>query len=363
MDFTAEEKLYYKNHMLLPNFGEDKQYKLKSSKVLVIGAGGLGCPVLTYLSLAGIGKIGICDGDTINYSNMTRQSLFDYDNVGQSKAYVAAAVLRKKNPFIEIEPIDTYLTADNVLEIMNQYDLILDCADNFQLSFLVNDIAYFLNKSLIQGALYQFEGLIYGFDFSKEKKSPCFRCFISEEPKNKCTDCSLSGIMGVNAGIVGLYQANLAINYLSGTSPIENGKQIFIDPINYSTRIMRFAPSSDCMLCSDKAYVKSIEKAIDKHALSKFETTAQEAIEQKLFWYSMPVLKPDVVKQLEDKLGVNIKPIEKIDLSSKANIGIVCLKGYSSLFKVKELRASGFEQAFSIKGGATALLDEADFDK
>lgn len=223
---SDQEKYRYQRQMILDHVKEAGQERLKNSRVLVIGAGGLGCPVLLYLAGSGIGEIGIMDHDTVDESNLHRQILYATEDCGKSKALVAEKKLRSQNPFIKIETYPFKLSATNALEIFENYDLIVDGTDNFSARYIINDAAVLENKPVVYGALYKFEGQFAVFNY---QNGPTYRCLFPEPPAHS-PSCNEAGILPVLPGIIGLYMANEVLkiclgigNVLSGKMQIYNG--------------------------------------------------------------------------------------------------------------------------------------------
>ena len=219
---TENEIAYYSRQILVDEIGMEGQLKLSQSKVLVIGAGGLGCPVLQYLVAAGVGNIGIIDGDVVDRSNLHRQLLFTIDSIGKNKAFEALKSLKKRNPFIEIKAFPYSLTSENAIAIIDHYDIVVDCTDNYETRFLVNDATVLLNKPLVYGSIYRFEGQVSVFNYND---GPTYRCLFPEIPKGaSVTNCSTSGVIGVLPGIIGLLQANEVLKLILGYGEVLSGK-------------------------------------------------------------------------------------------------------------------------------------------
>ncbi len=227
---SKNESIRYDRHLRLDEIGLEGQLKLKRSSVLVIGAGGLGCPALQYLTAAGIGKIGIVDGDSISLSNLQRQILFQNDDIGKSKAEVAANRLMAINPELEVVVYKEFLHQDNALNIVSEWDIILDCADNFASRYLVNDTCIILDKPWVFAAIYKFEGQLSVFNW---KGSPSYRCLFPEAPgAGESPSCSEIGVMGVLPGIMGVWQASEAIKMICGIGQVATGKFVQLDLLN-----------------------------------------------------------------------------------------------------------------------------------
>jgi len=208
----------FERQTILPGFGQEGQQKLSMAKILVIGAGGLGCPALLYLAAAGVGTIGIADGDKVSLSNLNRQILYGEDHIGQSKAEVAGELIRSKYSDIQINIIPHFLTSENALDIIKKYDLVLDGSDNFGTRYLINDACYLLKKPLVFGAIYQHEGQVAVLNISRNGQEPLtYRDLFPNPPSAaEVPNCAETGVLGVLPGIIGTMQATEAIKYLSG---------------------------------------------------------------------------------------------------------------------------------------------------
>ena len=224
---TQEELELYNRHILLDELGIEGQLKIKSSNVLVIGAGGLGCSVLQYICAAGVGNIGIVDNDVVDKSNLQRQILYGYSSIGELKTEEAKKRLNEINPLSNINIHSCTIDVSNSIELISQYDIIVDCTDNYQTRYLINDTCYMLNKVLVYGAIYKFEGQISVFNY---KDGPTYRCLYPEMPKNaSITNCSESGVIGVLPGIVGTLQANEVIKLITGIGESLSGKLLIFN--------------------------------------------------------------------------------------------------------------------------------------
>ena len=216
------EIAYYSRQILLNEIGVLGQQKLKDSKVLVIGAGGLGCPVLQYIAAAGVGFIGVMDGDRVEISNLHRQILFTVDSLHKNKAEEASQKLEFLNPFINVKSYNLFLDHENAVDILNPYDIVVDCSDNYETRYLVNDACVLLNKPLVYGSIYHFEGQVSVFNF---QNGPTYRCLYPELPtKESSTNCSISGVLGILPGIIGIMQANEVIKMITGIGEVLAGK-------------------------------------------------------------------------------------------------------------------------------------------
>ncbi|MDO6803472.1 ThiF family adenylyltransferase [Wenyingzhuangia sp. 1_MG-2023] len=238
MALNNNEKTLYSRHLLLSEIGLEGQEKIKSAKVLVIGAGGLGCPILQYLTAAGVGTIGIVDGDTVDVTNLQRQVLFSIDDVGKSKARAATNRMKLLNPYVKFNVIDSFLTVDNAIDLFEKYDIIVDGSDNFQTRYLCNDAAVLTNKPLVLGSIFKFEGQISVFNYNN---GPTYRCLYPTPPKEgSVPSCSEIGVLGVLPGIVGCYQANEVIKVICEIGEVLSGKLLTINTLNNQNFVLSF---------------------------------------------------------------------------------------------------------------------------
>ena len=233
---SESEKKRYNRHLILDKVGIEGQQRLKNARVLVIGAGGLGCPVLLYLTAAGVGNIGIIDFDTVDESNLQRQVLFTTEDIGKNKALAAKERLLARNNCIEITVFPEKLTTENALELFGQYDIIIDGTDNFSTRYLVNDACVISNKPLIYGAIFKFEGQVTVFNY---QNGPTYRCLFPNPPKaGSVPSCSDIGVLGVLPGLIGLQQANEALKIILQIGEILSGKLTIYNALGADTTIV-----------------------------------------------------------------------------------------------------------------------------
>ncbi|MDQ8206978.1 molybdopterin-synthase adenylyltransferase MoeB [Coraliomargarita sp. SDUM461003] len=237
-ELSKDEILRYQRHLTLPHFGEAAQLQLKSAKVLVVGAGGLGCPVLQYLAAAGVGTLGIVDDDVVSLSNLQRQILFNESELGRGKAELAAQKLRAMNPHINCVPHATRLGVDNALDLIAQYDFVVDGSDNFPTRYLISDACVLANKPLVYGALYTFQGQASVFNW---QGGPTYRCLFPEPPRPEdAPNCSEIGVVGVLPGMIGMIQATEVIKLITGVGEPLTGKLLMFDALTMRQQIVSF---------------------------------------------------------------------------------------------------------------------------
>ena len=262
---TKEEQQQYSRHILLDEVGEDGQLHLKKAKVLVIGAGGLGCPILQYLTAAGVGTIGIIDHDVVSQSNLQRQILYTIEDINKPKVLVAKQRLAKLNPFVQFVTYTKKLTKDNAESIFRDFDIVVDGSDNFQTRYLVNDAALLTDKPLVYGAIFKFEGQVSVFNY---KNGPSYRCLFPTPPKpNEVPNCSQIGVVGVLPGIIGCLQANEVIKMICGLGDVLSGKLLTYNLLNMQQLQLKFNRT-------EQANRKSLEENYD--AFCGFDFTINE---------------------------------------------------------------------------------------
>ena len=254
--FTEDQIKRYSRHIILPEVGGKGQLKLLKAKVFLVGAGGLGSPAAFYLAAAGIGKIGIADSDIVDHSNLQRQILHSTKDIGRSKAISAKETLEALNPDIEVVPYTERLTSENILDIIKDYDVILDGADNFPTRYLVNDACVFLKKPLSHGSIFRFEGQVTTI---VPFEGPCYRClYETPPPPGLVPSCQEAGVLGVLPGVVGSIQATEVVKLILGKGEILKGKLLIYDSLNMDFKKVKIHKNPNCPVCSDKATIKEL---------------------------------------------------------------------------------------------------------
>ena len=245
---TTEQRNRYQRHLLLPEVGETGQLKLLDSKVLLLGAGGLGSPAGLYLAAAGVGTIGVIDMDVVDASNLQRQILHNMDRIGDRKVDSAKKTLTALNPDVNVVTYDTRLGADNVLDIIDGYDVIVDGTDNFPTRYLINDASLIKEIPVVYGAIFRFEGQVSVFH---PYVGPCYRCLLPEPPPAELApSCSEAGVLGVLPGIIGSLQAMEAIKILLGLGDTLAGRLLAYDALETSFRAFKVRRDPECPACS-----------------------------------------------------------------------------------------------------------------
>lgn len=252
MEISDDQLLRYARHVILDEVGEEGQAKLLRSRVLVIGAGGLGAPLLMYLAAAGVGTLGVADDDVVEISNLQRQIVHGTGRLGVAKVESAAETLAAINPEVEVVPIEARITADNVLEMIAGYDVIADGSDNFATRYLMNDACFLSKKTLVAAALLRFDGQISTFKAHLGGDNPCYRCvFRDPPPANLIPRCEEAGIFGAIAGVMGSLQAAEVIKEILGLGDSLSGRLLMYDGLAAAFRTIRIKRDPDCPLCGD----------------------------------------------------------------------------------------------------------------
>ena len=248
---APEQRNRYHRHLLLPEVGEEGQLKLLDSKVLLLGAGGLGSPAGLYLAAAGVGTIGIIDMDVVDSSNLQRQILHNMDRIGERKVDSAKKTLTALNPDVNVVTYDVRLGADNILDVIDGYDLIVDGTDNFPTRYLVNDASLLKRIPVVHGSIFRFEGQVTVFD---PYNGPCYRCFVPQPPPAELApSCAEAGVLGVLPGIVGSIQAIEGIKMLLGLGDPLVGRLLAYDALEESFRTFKLRRDPDCPACGEQA--------------------------------------------------------------------------------------------------------------
>ncbi len=238
MPLSKPEQERYQRHIILPGFGPEAQEKLNSSSILVVGAGGLGCPALLYLAASGFGRIGILDDDLVSESNLHRQVLYSSSDVGQAKALVAKTKLTAINPYVEIDAFQTRINSTNALDLISSFDIVMDGSDNFSTRYLVNDACVILNKPLVSGSIFTFEGQVSVFNY---KEGPTYRCLFPQAPSAAdMPNCSEIGVLGVLPGVIGSIMATEVIKVATGLGEILSGKLLVYNALNMDFHKLAF---------------------------------------------------------------------------------------------------------------------------
>jgi adenylyltransferase/sulfurtransferase len=360
------QKFYkrYKSHILLEEIGPKGQEQIKSSRVLIVGAGGLGSPLALYLAAAGIGNIGIIDFDNVDISNLQRQILYSDNDVGKSKVEIAKKRIEKLNPEIKITVYNEKLTNANALDIFKNYDIVADAADNFQTRYLVNDACALSGIADVWASVYKFEGQVSVFD---AKKGACYRCFHPVAPKpGSVPSCEESGVIGAITGIIGSIQACEVLKIITGAGNPLIGRLLYFDALNMLTKEFKITKDKNCYLCGTNPLIKELQDYDEFCQINKFTeneitpkelkiklknkesikiiTICEENENQDLVFYDSSHIALNNIMFLKNKLNTSIETI------------FVCKYGYKSIYAIRLLKESGYKgKMYSLKGGTDKL--------
>lgn len=256
---TEEQIQRYARHIVLQEVGGVGQERLLASKVLVVGAGGLGSPLVLYLAAAGVGTIGVVDDDAVSLSNLQRQIAHGVVDVGRPKVESAAAAAARIDPAIRVVPHPVRLAPDNVMEAIAGYDLVADGSDNFATRFLLNDACYFARKTLVSAAVLRFDGQLSTFKAHEPGDHPCYRCIFGEAPpEDLVPTCATGGVLGALAGVMGTLQATEALKELLGVGTGLSGRLLIYDGLAAEFRKVRVKRDPDCRLCGARATIRGL---------------------------------------------------------------------------------------------------------
>jgi len=371
IDFTKDELARYSRHIILPEFGESSQVELKTAKVLIIGAGGLGSPLLLYLTAAGIGTIGIVDFDYIELSNLQRQLLFTEEDIGKSKARTAIDRLKSLNSNITFNLHEERLTSDNALEILKGYDVIADGTDNFPTRYLVNDACLLLDKPNIYGSIYRFEGQVSVFNYvnSEGERGPNYRDLYPTPPAPEMVpNCAEGGVLGVLAGIVGSMQANEVIKVITGIGESLSGRLFIIDTLSFETRTVKLRKAAEENIISELIDYEEFcgmnnnespydVKEITVHQLNEMINNGDD--------YQLIDVRTSFENHVAN-IGGDLIPLEEIvnhieEISRTKQVVMYCKVGIRSMEAILHLQSVyEFDNLFNLKGGINAWATEID---
>ena len=378
MTLSKDEILRYSRHLIMPEVGMEGQLKLKSAKVALIGTGGLGAPLGMYLAAAGIGRIGLVDFDVVDFTNLQRQVIHGTKDVGKKKLDSAAETMLDINPYVEIDRHETALTSENALEILKDYDIVVDGTDNFPTRYLVNDACVLLKKPNVYGSIFRFEGQATIFAYPG---GPCYRCLYPEPPPpGLVPSCAEGGVLGILPGTVGLIQATETVKLILGIGEPLIGRLVLYDALAMRFRELKLRRNPECPVCGDHP---TITKLIDYQEFCGIpnqphqEATTQGSMEGDI--------EPTEVKAKLDRgdrfvlidvrepheyqicnipqaklIPLGDLPKRVNELNSADEIVAHCKSGMRSAKAVDFLKQAGFKKVRNMKGGILAWSDKVD---
>lgn len=361
---SQEELLRYSRHLTLPQVGVEGQGRLKAAKVVVIGAGGLGSPLVLYLAAAGVGTIGIVDFDSVDTTNLQRQVLYGTTDVGKPKVESAVVRLKDLNPLLKIVCHSAALTSNNALQILGDYDVVVDGTDNFATRYLVNDACGLLGLPNVYGSVFRFEGQVSVFHPGAD--GPCYRCLYPEPPPpDMAPNCAEGGVLGVLPGVIGTLQATEVIKLILGVGEPLLGRLLMYDALAARFREWSVKRSKSCPLCGDEP---SIKELIDYEQFCGTKDTDDNI---KISHQQLEALwkrgeRPTVIDvrephewevvNLEREFNAVLVPLAKLEshferLDKASDIVVYCKSGGRSKKAVETMRAAGYSKALSLTGG------------
>ena len=375
---TSAEIARYSRHLVLAEVGWDGQAALKRARVAVVGTGGLGSPVSLYLAAAGVGRLGLIDFDVVDVTNLQRQVLFGTADIGRAKVVAAAERLLQANPHVELVQHPVRLTSANALEILRDYDVVVDGTDNFPTRYLVNDACVLLGKPYVYGSILRFEGQLSVFD---ARTGPCYRCLFREPPPpGLVPSCAEGGVLGVLPGIVGSVQALETIKLIIGKGETLAGRVLVFDALRFHWRELRLRKNPDCPVCGEHP---SITGLIDYDLFCGEGQSGQQPDDQS----ALPQLSPAELKRRLDagdrltlldvrepyewtlanleRYGARLIPFGQLEgrvmeLDPDAEFVLYCRSGVRSAIGVRQLQSLGFNRVWNLQGGINRWASDVD---
>ncbi len=374
IQFSKAELARYNRHIIIPEFGEEAQLKLKAARVLIIGSGGLGSPALLYLTAAGVGTIGIVDFDVVDDSNLQRQVLFDIREIGKPKVEAAKRRLEALNPYVNIVIHNTHINSGNALEIIRDYDVVADGTDNFPTRYLVNDATLLLDKPNVYGSIFQFEGQVSVFNYVNRngERGPNYRdLYPTPPPPGLVPSCAEGGVLGVLPGIIGSLQALEVIKVITGVGEPLSGRFYTFDALNFESRTFNIKRREDNPVNGKSP---SIHELIDYEQFCGMRAVEEKPVKEitarDLYNWQVngkPYKLIDVREPSEyqiAQIGGELIPLATVadhaDLIPRdIDVVIHCKSGARSQKAIRELEDKfGFKNLYNLKGGILAYIDQ-----
>ena len=373
MTLSKDEILRYSRHLIIPEVGMEGQLKLKQAKVLLIGTGGLGAPLGLYLAAAGVGRIGLVDFDVVDFTNLQRQVIHFTSDVGRKKLDSAINKMREINPFVRLDRHEVALTSENALDIMKDYDIVVDGTDNFPTRYLVNDACVILKKPNVYGSIFRFEGQATVFAY---EGGPCYRCLYPEPPPpGLVPSCAEGGVLGILPGTIGLIQATETVKLILGIGQPLVGRLVLYDALNMKFRELKLRRNPECPVCGDHP---TVTKLIDYHQFCGVpqQTEAPKPVEGDIDPVEVKarIDRGDKFRLLDVRepheyqiariptsqlIPLGELPKRLSELDSTMEIVAHCKSGVRSAKAVDLLKQAGFH-ARNMKGGILAWSDKVD---
>ena len=375
MELNDDEIRRYSRHLILPEVGLAGQKKIKAASVLCIGAGGLGSPIAMYLAAAGIGRLGIVDFDTVDYSNLQRQILHTDADVGRPKAESAKETIRGINPHCEVVIHNTRITSQNALDLIRPYDIVVDGTDNFPTRYLTNDACVLLKKPNVYGSIFRFEG--QASVFAPHLGGPCYRCLYPEPPPPGIVpSCAEGGVLGVLPGIIGCIQATEILKLVIGKGTSLVGRLLLVNALDMKFKELKLRRDPQCPICGEHPTIRELIDyeqfcgvvAEPENSGNPDEVTVQD-MKKALDNPGLGIKVVDVREPDEYEIariaGVSLLPLSELqsrfsELDPNRKYYLHCKAGVRSMKALTFLRQQGFKHLKSVKGGITAWSEEID---
>ena len=370
---SNDEILRYSRHLLMPEVALTGQQRLKAARVLCVGAGGLGSPVMLYLAAAGVGTLGLVDFDVVDYTNLQRQVIHATPDVGRRKLESAAEKLRALNPYVGLRPFEARLGSDNALDIVSQFDLVVDGTDNFATRYLVNDACVLTGRPNVYGSIFRFDGQASVF---ATRDGPCYRCLYPEPPPpGLVPSCAEGGVLGILPGLVGLIQATEVVKLVLGRGEPLAGRLLLVDALGMQFRELKIPKNPECPICGPHPTIT---------ALQDYEAFCGVRGEEAPAGVAVPEIQVEELKRRldagDDLLVVDVRepheyqicnlgglllplgdlPRRVHELDSSREIVVHCRSGPRSAKAVAFLRQVGFRKVRNLAGGIAAWAERVD---
>jgi sulfur-carrier protein adenylyltransferase/sulfurtransferase len=376
VDLSQEEVSRYSRHLMIPDVGLEGQRKLKAASVLVVGTGGLGSPVLLYLAAAGVGRIGIVDYDVVDVSNLQRQVIHSTLTLGQLKVESARQRMVELNPLVQVDVYNQLFTSANAMQIVQNYDVVVDASDNFPTRYLVNDVCVLAGKPDVYGSIFRFEGQVSVFD---GRQGPCYRCLFPEPPPpGLVPTCAEGGVFGVLPGTIGSIQATEVIKLVTGAGTPLVGKLILYDALDVSFQTVKLRKNPHCKICGSEpevthlidyeefcglpAHDQGVDRLAPKWEIEPNELAAKLKARQDI---CLVDVREPVDQQISMLPGARLIPYGEIgtrldELDRSQEIVLFCRTGTRSGRALQILLGAGFQKVKNLRGGINAWAEQVE---
>ncbi len=375
VSLSQEEVIRYSRHLIMPEVTIEGQKRLKSARVLLVGTGGLGSPLALYLAAAGVGTLGLVDFDVVDESNLQRQIIHFTSDVGRPKLQSAIEKIRAVNPYVNVIPFETRLTSENALDIMRDFDIIVDGTDNFPTRYLVNDACVLLGKPNVYGSIFRFEGQASVF---WAQHGPCYRCLYPEPPPpGLVPSCAEGGVLGILPGLIGLVQATETVKLILGAGEPLIGRLLLLDALTMRWRELKLRKDPNCPVCGENPTVRALIDYAEFCGIRGEETPVQShdlpSITPRELRERLDRGEPIVVLDVREPFELEISrlpeavhiPMNQVaervhELSNAHEIVVMCRSGGRSAQITRLLQSMGFQRVKNLTGGINAYAQEVD---